>query len=449
MIDNITLQNFRCFLDIPKAPLAPLTLLVGENSTGKTSFMAMIRILWGIFYDYQEQYVDFAKEPYNLGTFNDIAHYRGGRGSQAELFSAGFVEGKHEYQVEFKKKGTLPIMTRRNVSDGTTSIEEYITTNNLITKVSTPRGRWKKTDKRDVDSLDGILPGRLLPLGRLLRHSLSTDQLIDSFISLYKSPNISSEDLEQIRMLSLRISRAGFRKKLPYASAPVRSKPRRTYEPSLTQPDTEGETVPSYLANEALHPERWKELQRELEETGQRTGLFDGIRIKKLGDPTEPFQIQIRKGYGPKKGSWRNLIDVGYGVSQLLPLITELSREKSSDLFLLQQPEIHLHPKAQAELGSLLCQISNNKRQLIIETHSNYLIDRVRMQVRDEHIKPTDVSLLYFERQDLDVVVYSMRFDKEGNLFSVNKKGDISDIPPSYNEFFMEELERSIWKQKT
>lgn len=54
-MDNISLQNFRCFLDIPKAPLAPLTLLVGENSTGKTSFMAMIRILWGIFYDYQEQ----------------------------------------------------------------------------------------------------------------------------------------------------------------------------------------------------------------------------------------------------------------------------------------------------------------------------------------------------------------------------------------------------------
>ena len=442
-MDNISLQNYRCFLDIPKAPLAPLTLLVGENSTGKTSFMAMIRILWGIFYDYQEQYVDFTKEPYNLGTFNDIAHYRGGRGSQADSFSAGFTEGKHKFRVEFKKKGTVPILSRRTISDGITSIEEHITKTSIVTKIFTPQGRWKKTDKRNIDSLDEI------PLGRLLRSPLATDQLADYFTSQYYSPDISSEDLEKARTLSSRISRAGIRKKLPYASAPVRSNPRRTYEPSLTKPDIEGETVPSYLASESLHTERWKELQTGLENIGQSTGLFDSIRVKQLGDPSEPFQIQIRKGYGRRKGSWRNLIDMGYGVSQLLPLVTELSRERSSNLFLLQQPEIHLHPMAQAELGSLFCQISNSKRQLIIETHSNYLIDRVRMQVRDEQISPSDVSLLYFERGELDVTIHSMGFDKEGNLFCINKNGDSSDIPPSYNRFFMDELERSIWKQES
>lgn len=442
-MDNISLQNYRCFLDIPKAPLAPLTLLVGENSTGKTSFMAMIRILWGIFYDYQEQYVDFTKEPYNLGTFNDIAHYRGGRGSQADIFSAGFTEGKHKFRVEFKTRGIVPILNRRYISDGTTSIEEHVINNGTVTKIVTPRGRWKITDRRNIDSLYEM------PLGRILRYPLATDKLIKAFTSLYKSPDITPEDLEQARRLSLRISRAGIRQKLPYASAPVRSKPRRTYEPSLTNPGIEGETVPSYLASESLHTERWKELQTGLETIGQGTGLFDGIRVKQLGDPSEPFQIQIRKGYGRRKGSWRNLIDMGYGVSQLLPLVTELSREESSNLFLLQQPEIHLHPMAQAELGSLFCQISNSKRQLIIETHSNYLIDRVRMQVRDGQISPADVSLLYFERGELDVTIHSMGFDKEGNLFCIKKNGDASGIPPSYNRFFMNELERSIWKQES
>ena len=52
-------------------------------------------------------------------------------------------------------------------------------------------------------------------------------------------------------------------------------------------------------------------------------------------------------------------------------------------MFLLQQPEVHLHPQAQAALGTLFCQVAAGGRQLIIETHSDYIIDRVRMDVRD------------------------------------------------------------------
>ena len=63
----------------------------------------------------------------------------------------------------------------------------------------------------------------------------------------------------------------------------------------------------------------------------------------------------------------RNLIDVGYGVSQVLPVITELLRSEAPPLFLLQQPEVHLHPSAQAALGSLFCQIAGKERQIIVE----------------------------------------------------------------------------------
>ena len=118
------------------------------------------------------------------------------------------------------------------------------------------------------------------------------------------------------------------------------------------------------------------------------------------------------------KGPPRNLIDVGYGVSQVLPVITELLREDSLAIFLLQQPEVHLHPSAQAALGSLFCQVAGPERQLIIETHSDHLLDRVRMDVRDgtTGLKPEDVSILYFERGELDVRIHSLRIDEEGNI---------------------------------
>ena len=111
--------------------------------------------------------------------------------------------------------------------------------------------------------------------------------------------------------------------------------------------------------------------------------------------------------------------------------------DDAAPLFLLQQPEVHLHPSAQAALGTLFCQVAGPDRQLIVETHSDHLLDRVRMDVRDGKVplKPDDVSILYFERGDLDVRIHSLRIDEEGNIL---------DAPPGYRRFFMEETNRSI-----
>ena len=171
---------------------------------------------------------------------------------------------------------------------------------------------------------------------------------------------------------------------------------------------------------------------------GQAAGLFDEITIKPLGKrDVEPFQVQVRKFGGRLKGPRRNLIDMGYGVSQVLPVIAELLRRDAPPMFLLQQPEVHLHPSAQAALGSLFCQVANKDRQLVVETHSDHLLDRVRMDVRDRktRLKSGDVSILFFERRELDVRVHSLRLDKEGNVLGA---------PQSYRRFFMEETTRSL-----
>ena len=225
----------------------------------------------------------------------------------------------------------------------------------------------------------------------------------------------------------------------PYASAPVRSKPHRTYDPARPVQDPEGDYIPMYLANIYFQDQKqWKELKIALESFGQTAGLFDELSIKPLGKKgSEPFQVQIRKSGKTTKGPRRNLIDVGYGVSQVLPVITELLRDDRSNIFLLQQPEVHLHPSAQAALGSLFCQLANPKRQIIVETHSDHLLDRIRMDVRDGStpLKPDDVSILFFERTALDVTIHSLRLDQEGNILNA---------PFGYRKFFMEETQRSL-----
>ena len=150
------------------------------------------------------------------------------------------------------------------------------------------------------------------------------------FAPLAGAPAIELSDLQTLRRLSRRR-----RRPRPFASAPVRSKPRRTYDPSRLTPDPEGDYVPMYLADVySRNKQAWGDLKEKLEGFGKASGLFDQISIKRLGNrDSGPFQVQVRKFGGGLKGPQRNLIDVGYGVSQVLPVITELLREDAPDMF--------------------------------------------------------------------------------------------------------------------
>src|SRR5207245_6950115 len=134
--------------------------------------------------------------------------------------------------------------------------------------------------------------------------------------------------------------------------------------------------------------------------------------IRKGNKESDPFQIGVKSG-----GPTFNLVDVGYGVSQVLPILVDiLQRPAANELFLLQQPEVHLHPRAQSELGSFFAGQAGRKRRFVIETHSDHLVDRVRMEVRRRTLRPKDVSLLYFEREKHGAMIHNIELDKDGGI---------------------------------
>ena len=449
---SITLKNFRCFREEQTAKLAPLTLLVGENSTGKTSFMAMIRALWDVAY--RHQIPDFKEAPYDLGSFDEIVYNRGAKGEKADAFEAGFTSrdflvfgddttnAGHPYHlnITFAKSGTVPVPVRRRMTYEGLWIEEFLQQEDHSCRyqVGTEKGSWEFQSDLKFDSRLDLTHYTISPFFPILpekREGLSP---------LQGSKKITGKDLEKLRqfwgLCAASLFRESFPANRPYASAPVRSKPRRTYDPARLSSDPEGDHIPMYLADAYVrHRKIWNHLKNELERFGQTSGLFDEITVKHLGKTLgSPFQLQVRKFTGKRKGPWRNLVDVGYGVSQVLPMITELFRQDATPLLLLQQPEVHLHPSAQAALGSLFCQVAAQLHQLVIETHSDYILDRVRMDVRDGSVplKPEDVSILFFERREQDVCIHSLGLDKEGNISG--------DVPSNYRSFFMEETTRSL-----
>ena len=439
---EVTLENFRCFREKQTARLAPVTLLVGENSTGKTSFLALIRALQDVAYRFRTP--DFKEAPYDLGSFDEIAHHRGGRAGRAETFGAGFSakserkkDPANRFEFTFGKSGTAPVPVSRRFSRGKTWIDEtFAPGGDYSVRVGTSRGSW---EMRVPDGLRGSFISEMdLIFPYFSLRAMLTDDQVDGIEPREDSPPLEQRDIESIRRLAESGIHLGRHR--PFASAPVRSKPRRTYDPAKTTPDPEGDYIPMYLA-EVFSGDKgtWTGLKERLEDFGKSAGLFDEISIKRLGRKgSEPFQVQVRKYGGSRRtGLPRNLIDVGYGVSQVLPVITEMLRPDARTMFLLQQPEVHLHPSAQAALGSLFCQVAAEGRQLVVETHSDHLMDRVRMDVRDRktNLTPDDVSILYFERDGLDVRIHSIRIDELGNIV---------DAPETYRRFFMEETARDL-----
>ena len=457
-VDSITLKNFRCFREEQTARLAPLTLLVGENSTGKTSFMAMIRALWDLCY--RGRIPDFKEQPYDLGSFDEIAHYRGGKGGRADSFEAGFnVDGNkrrngdeaqsYRFDTAFGKDGSAPALRKIRLEHDDVWYEVRYQDWAEEIRFGTPGGAWVSQPSHIGSSLAYDHLSFFFWYDWTFRNREDLKSRAEP-ITKDDPAKPADDDLKRIEELGEVLREVGFHAASgqPFASAPVRSKPRRTYDPSRLKPeDPEGDDLPMYLAN-LSHPDqkkwdllKWNRLKKALEDFGKEAGLFDEIHIRHLGKrDSEPFQVQVRKsGDRAKspKGPRRNLIDVGYGVSQVLPVIYKLLQEEASPMFLLQQPEVHLHPSAQAALGSLFCQVADPDRRLVVETHSDHLLDRVRMDVRDgkTKLKPEDVSILFFERDDLDVRIHSLGFDQLGNVL---------DTPDSYRSFFMEETNRSL-----
>lgn len=456
-MDEVRVKNFRCFREEQRVRLAPLTLLVGENSTGKTSLMAMIRALAGSVRGFDMP--DFKENPYDLGSFEEIVHNRGSAKGSPAFFSGGFSianttnhdpthTGKpFSYDLTFGRAGSYPVPVRRTVRLGEARIEESMANSEShLLRVATSRGNWEARVQSDGRVFINQRP-ILMPLNIVLYDAVGHEegQLGDSFAQIEGSPPIGSEDFEEIQEVAISpIGAHGMGRRL-HASAPIRSQPRRTYEPARVISDPEGSSVPMYLAEiQSQEKDQWKNLKQRIESFGRSSGLFDEIDIGSWGDGEgDPFQVQVRKYSGRTKGPRRNIVDVGYGVSQALPLVTELLRPERASMFLLQQPEVHLHPSAQAALGSLFCQVAApDGPQLIVETHSDHIIDRVRMDVLEgaSGLRPEDVSILYFERGNLEVTIHSLEIDKSGNVIGA---------PESYRRFFAEELDRSLFGGRT
>jgi hypothetical protein len=409
-------EGIRCFRDEVVVPLAPLTLLIGENSTGKTTCLALTRLVWDLLLGHVGRF-DFNEEPFPLGAYDQVATYRGGRGGLARTFILGGAFQPRRPQDTHRADSSPLLFGGRFVaSEGQATLDHW--------------------HLRSADATLVVEREELLWRMRLEQPS-SKKVLENSGVSVLH-PRLCAEFLRErepvIDRLLKPLTDLRMRETRPHAFAPVRTRPQRTYDPVTEAARAEGSHVPMVLARmRTSDAEAWRTLRESLSDFGRKSGLFELVDVQRKGrKESDPFQIRVKVD-----GPAFNIVDVGYGVSQVLPLLVDCQRSPPGATFLLQQPEVHLHPRAQAALGTWLGTSAKLQgRHYLVETHSDHLVDRVRMDVRDgRHLRPEDVAILYFERRSGVVSVTRLELDA---------RGDFKNAPVSYRSFFLEEERRLL-----
>ena len=422
-ITQFTMEDVRCFAERQEFEIRPLTFLVGENSTGKTTALACFQVLADYLVG---EALDFNSDPYSMGTFKDIV--RNSR-KKEKAFTLGFTfKGESEdveCAVEFveKKNGVEPVIS---------SITMKFTDGEVVFKTGDEPERDaglvsfdEKQNQYQVDCGTDILTNLSVDIFLNFLEGQSEGKVaLEKYLEAHEN-SVSSifRPWEIWRTISV------------FSTSPIRSRPKRTYDPTREFYDPEGSDVPMRLMQtQATRKKEWEVLKELLVEFGKRSGLFQNIEVKNLGGSMgNPFQLNVKV-----RGPNANIIDVGYGVSQILPILVRILDPPISPrpvmgppFFLIQQPEVHLHPRAQAELSSLLAALaSQGVRRSIVETHSDYMIDRARIEIRKGTIRPEDVSLIYLEPKGNVVKVHNISFDKMANM---------EGVPPHYGEFFLKE----------
>ena len=441
-IRKLIIEDVRCFAGRQEFDIRPLTFLVGENSAGKSTILGCFDTLIR-FVEARGRFarrgfarradLDFNAPPYQMGVFADIVRNSDPKKNSFKLgyeFQSANSNENIEYILTLgeKEEGSEPVVQEQKLS-GYNSEIIFLGESKKDIMIDASEADGKKKFRINMEDFATI--GILISLD-YANFWLERKQRKESLSPDEKKLQQSIENFSQ--ELNTRWGRSPAMGGID-SFAPIRSEPQRTYNPSNEVISSDGADVPTMLRNMSRKDSKeWQRLKKQLVKFGLSSGLFSDIDVRKLGTSMgDPFQLQVKVR---EQKSNTNMIDTGYGISQLLPILVRLFNARRPVRFLMQQPEVHLHPRGQAELSSLLVNLMKDKHHnFIIETHSDAMIDRARIEIMKGNISPEDVSLIYLEPKGNSIGVHNIKFDAQANLMGE---------PSGYRDFFLKESNKLL-----
>ncbi|MCB9309620.1 MAG: DUF3696 domain-containing protein [Lewinellaceae bacterium] len=143
--------------------------------------------------------------------------------------------------------------------------------------------------------------------------------------------------------------------------------------------------------------------------------------------------------YGNQKTNSFRPKNVGFGISYVLPIVLALLTAEEGKIIVIENPESHIHPKGQAELGKLISLAASIGAQLFIETHSDHILNGIRVAVKEQHIVKEKVNIMYFEKTTTEKEQYT-----KITQIRVDKNGTLSEYPKDFLDEWSNQISQLI-----
>lgn len=450
MIGKINLKNFKAFED-QTVEFRPITLFLGPNNSGKSSILAALRILVQTVESYDPQVpillngvmgdfgtyrdivfdnnarrhiriaVSFSnRNARNLETQEKYSYYPQGANYVSEEVHVHYAYRSRRREIILKSAESLQnneLLLSTNYSED--SERQSI---NQIGSIEIPTS-LKSSFSRTL-RMQNFIPS-LMP-GGIFRSSRESD---DSALSDFFDSNPQIDDFfRRANRIPAIISR-GFRN-IEYLGA-MRLPPSRTYlftGERRNRIGANGENAASILVmDSARGGSRSRKIVESVRRWLKAAGIASDLMINHISD--RHYEIRIQH---PQTGEYQNFADVGYGNSQVLPVLVGGLNLTPGSSYMVEEPEIHLHPRAQAELGEYFLELFNKGVQSIVETHSEHLILRLQQHVASGKISPDEIKVYYVHASGGKKCIHSLELDPKGAFINEWPEG-----------FFPERLEEA------
>jgi predicted ATPase len=162
----------------------------------------------------------------------------------------------------------------------------------------------------------------------------------------------------------------------------------------------------------------WKKKRQTLEERVahwlKELGLIHDFKVEPIAEGNSIYQVRVQK----TPSSAQVLItDVGFGVSQILPVLVLCYYVPEGSIILLEQPEIHLHPSVQSGLADVFIDaVKNRNVQIVVESHSEHLLRRLQRRIAEEVMTPSRTALYFCEATETGSHLNELDVDLYGNI---------------------------------
>lgn len=431
MITCLRAENFKSWKDTGDLHLGRLTGLFGTNSSGKTSILQILPLLKQTAENSDRNRVlhtGVVDSPVYLGTLLDILH--GHRRDAALRFSFTWD------------------ISANPVSTGVPSLSERLFNAREMTfRTSIIVNEEKPT----VEFFDYDFAGQHVGMRResgveeiyKLTHSgdrvekefMRNPKFLRSTVKSYGFPPEAREYSKDTTLLnSLQLAFENLFEGVHYLG-PLRSHPMRVYEWGGERPADAGwdgeDAIAALLAPRKELTGRAEAVMTILEWL-RIMKLADSFALKAVDDSRTLYQFRIKTTSAATEVL---LPDVGFGVSQILPVLVNCAILPEGSTLLLEQPEIHLHPFAQAALADVLIDaIRNRDLQIIVESHSEHLLRRIQHRIAREVIHPDDVALYFCQVENGSSAIEELDVDAYGNIknwptdFFGDEMGELADM---------------------